>query len=290
MHRPQDMGDHKHEALLNEIIEAILASPEPVHLWKVKSHIGVVGNEIADNIAKGVAKGEIDMEDCIEYSEPSNNRHLIYWPHEVTEAPAPPRTHTVPPPVQQAADPAAAPRKRKRPLENLGKDLKRRSHEKCKFGKANRETIYFEAWHRTAPQRVAKASNKFLTDNKISFGERKAALAYRYGCLYNQKLAMRYGHATSDRCLLCGEPDGGHHTASGCAKLKGMYIDRHNRIGRILLREIARGRKGGFLVQLDLGSPEKLTPEELPAMPRTIVVYPSRGPAREYAPTGESSP
>ncbi len=45
------------------------ASPEPVHLWKVKSHIGVVGNEIADNIAKGVAKGEIDMEDCIEYSE-----------------------------------------------------------------------------------------------------------------------------------------------------------------------------------------------------------------------------
>ena len=55
------------------------------------------------------------------------------------------------------------------------------------------------------------------------------------------------------------QPDSGHHTASGCVKLKGMYIERHNKIGRIMMKEIARGRKGGLLVQLDLGSQTKLT-------------------------------
>ena len=72
------MTDHKHASLLHAIIELILESPAPVHIWKVKSHIGIVGNEIADEIAKTVARGEVDMEDLIEYTEPNNIRHAIY--------------------------------------------------------------------------------------------------------------------------------------------------------------------------------------------------------------------
>jgi ribonuclease HI len=90
MHRPQDMTDHKHASLLHAIIKQIVESPAPIQVWKVKSHIGIVGNEIADEIAKEVARGEVDMDDLIEYTEPSNDRHTIYWPHEVTEAPVRP--------------------------------------------------------------------------------------------------------------------------------------------------------------------------------------------------------
>ena len=266
MHRPQDMTDHKHASLLHAIIEQILESPAPVHIWKVKSHIGIVGNEIADEIAKTVARGEMDMEDLIEYTEPSNVRHTVYWPHEVTEAPArppmqAPSDHTCPPPPLK---------KRKRPLENLHTDLKRISTQHCKFGNANRQTFYFEAWRRSAPSRIDKTSNKFMTCKKVTHAERKTALAYRYGCLYNQKLAHRYGHAPNAQCLLCGQPDSGHHTASGCTKLKGMYIERHNKIGRLMLKEIARGRKGGYLVQMDLGSKTKLAIDDIAPQPRTI--------------------
>ena len=264
MQRPQDMADHKHATLLHELSQQIAESPAQVHIWKVKSHVGIVGNEIADEIAKQVARGEADMEDMIEYAEPSNNRHNIYWPHEVTEAPGhPPRAHptTATPP---------APKKRKRPLENLHSDLKMISIQHCKFGKANRQTLYFEAWHRSAPTRLDKTSNSFMTSKKVTYAERKAALAYRYGCLYNQKLAHRYGHAPTARCLLCGQPDSGHHTASGCAKLKGMYIERHNKLGRLMLKEIARGRKGGYLVQMDLGSQTKLAIDNMAPQPRTI--------------------
>ena len=109
-----------------------------------------------------------------------------------------------------------------------------------------------------------------MISKKVTHAERKTALAYRYGCLYNQKLAHRYGHAPNARCLLCGQPDSGHHTASGCAKLKGMYIERHNKLGRLLLKEIARGRKGGYLVQMDLGSEAKLASDGIASQPRNI--------------------
>eukprot|EP00775_Hariotina_reticulata_P008157 gene8157-biopygen10023 len=36
----------------------LAASPVPVHIWKVKSHIGIVGNEKADRAAVKVATGE----------------------------------------------------------------------------------------------------------------------------------------------------------------------------------------------------------------------------------------
>ena len=71
-----------------------------------------------------------------------------------------------------------------------------------------------------------------------------------------RKMAYRCGHAPSSKCLLCCDEDGGHHTASGCPALKRMYINRHNKVGRLIMTRVLRGRKGAFVIQMDLGSTE----------------------------------
>ena len=69
-------------------------------------------------------------------------------------------------------------------------------------------------------------------------------------------LSMLLQGAPSSKCLLCGDEDGGHHTASGCPALKRMYINRHNKVGRLIMTRVLRGRKGAFVIQMDLGSTE----------------------------------
>ena len=46
---------------------------------------------------------------------------------------------------------------------------------------------------------------------------------------------------------------------SGCqhSSMQGMYTERHNKIGRIIIRAIAKGNRGGEICSMDLGSGEK---------------------------------
>ena len=121
---------------------------------------------------------------------------------------------------------------------------------------ANRATCYFEAFKRIEERLDLPASNEYMTSGKIKYAERKTALRYRYGTMWTRKMAYRCGHAPSSKCLLCGDEDGGHHTASGCPALKRMYINRHNKVGRLIMTRVLRGRKGAFVIQMDLGSTE----------------------------------
>jgi hypothetical protein len=63
------------------IKNTIVSRQSPTHIVKVKSHRSgsLVGNEIADQIATGVAKGEIRPD--MEVIEPSNDRANEYWLH-----------------------------------------------------------------------------------------------------------------------------------------------------------------------------------------------------------------
>ena len=122
---------------------------------------------------------------------------------------------------------------------------------------ANRATCYFEAFKRIEDTLDLPASNEYMTSSKVKYAERKTALRYRYGTMWTRKMAFRCGHAPSSRCLLCGDEDGGHHTASGCPALKRLYINRHNKVGRLIVTRVLRGRKGAFAIQMDLGSAER---------------------------------
>jgi hypothetical protein len=75
------MREHRHLALIQDIVKSVTNSTCIVHLWKVKSHIGIVGNEIADVTAVAVSKGLTHSEDVKkkEYKHPSNQRDDMYW-------------------------------------------------------------------------------------------------------------------------------------------------------------------------------------------------------------------
>jgi hypothetical protein len=55
---PHDLTEHRHNALLRSIADAIERSAGTVHLYKVAAHAGIIGNEAADAIAVALAKGE----------------------------------------------------------------------------------------------------------------------------------------------------------------------------------------------------------------------------------------
>ena len=215
---PQDQTDHLHRLLLEEAARMIEKSNEKVTLYKVKGHSCLVGNEKADEIwcPVGVAKGHIPEERCQEVAAPSNDRGAKYWPYRIHVRP---RTGC----------------KIRRPLVDLKNSLKLKCHEHCKLGMANCDIIYFKSMANIQERCMGTPSNAFMTSSKITYHERKIALAYRYGVMWTRKRAYKCGYAPDSRCTLCGQEDGGHHTASGCTALKKQYINQHNKIVRIIM-------------------------------------------------------
>jgi ribonuclease HI len=311
--RPQELEGHKHQDLIKAIDTLICSSPEPIHLYKVTAHQGVVGNEQADEIAKAAAKGRAPDAQHHTYDVPSNSRTSMYWPVETVEKTPDPdgaveeeaqdldnyvivckkgkhvRCMTRPEAERvirqditgetyilqdRATPPAPAPKEQpvitKRPLEDLKGHLKKLSHKKCRLGNANRSTLYFEAWARTSEEREERESNHFMTSADTTHGVRKTVLKYRSGTLYNRKRAHWFKHADNSNCLLCGQKDGCHHTASGCPALSRLYTHRHNAIGRLILKAIMRGRKGAFVLMMDLGSDAHCSADGLVTHPHRI--------------------
>jgi ribonuclease HI len=272
--RPQDMREHRHLTLIEQIGRRIASSPVPIHIWKVKSHIGIVGNEIADAAAVRVANraGEADsddeddlsetssdmsdsdappsaaglMPDCMTVEWPcytaSNDRHRLYWPH--TRATA------------READ-AATSRKKieivRQPVPNLAETLKQHMHHARQLGSSNQEALYYSGWHRMDKDIDHKYSHMFMSSSKVRFADRKRVLQYRYGLLPTQKLMKRYHLADSSLCPLCGEEDGGHHAVSACRQLSTTVTLRHNDAGTAIVEAIAQGEKGGQLIASDVG-------------------------------------
>jgi hypothetical protein len=102
-----------------------------------------------------------------------------------------------------------------------------------------------------------------MRNTDITHGVRKTVLKYRSGTPFNRKRACWFKRADNSNCLLCGQEDGCDHTASGCPVLGRLYTHRHNTIGRIILKAITRGRKGGYVVMIDLGSDSHCTADGL---------------------------
>ena len=249
LRRPQDLLNHQHCELIKEIVTEIVNRGLRTTLHKIKGHASIIGNEKADAIAKAAATGDTsDYEECEKYESPSNNRLTQYWPYKTQWNNRWSRTNGQRTLIDRF--------KRVNPLTDLHDSVRHYCHQKSRFGMANRATCYFEAFKRIEERLDLPASNEYMTSGKIKYAERKTALRYRYGTMWTRKMAYRCGHAPSSKCLLCGDEDGGHHTASGCPALKRMYINRHNKVGRLIMTRVLRGRKGAFVIQMDLGSTE----------------------------------
>ena len=148
-----------------------------------------------------------------------------------------------------------------RPLTDLHDSIRQYCHQKSRFGMANRATCYFEAFKRIEETPGPACSSRPRGTPSI-YAERKPTLRYRYGTMWTRKMASRCGHAPSSKSLLCGDEDGGHHTASGCPALKRMYIDqRAQHRWPTDMTRMLKGRNGAFVIQMDLGSTDNCAEE-----------------------------
>ena len=86
------MQRHKHKPILEAIAQLVRRYGTPVQLYKVKAHSGVVGNEMADEVAKeAVGKIEAGGEDVAVCDAPAYTPYQqMFWP---TQTPPQPHHH-----------------------------------------------------------------------------------------------------------------------------------------------------------------------------------------------------
>lgn len=118
------------------------------------------------------------------------------------------------------------------------------------------------------PKRTGPLSNTYKQAyTPLCKGDRAMANKYRMGQLWNRKTAHRWGQAPDPMCPLCGQVDGGHHMVSNCrdSRIQCMVAERHNDLGRTILRALRKGHRGGDIVAADVGNADKLTAAGCPA-------------------------
>jgi ribonuclease HI len=235
LHRPAKMQHCKNKPLIDSIIDIIRHSPHHIHLRKVKAHIGIPGNELADEAARQATRLQQytdSMPTCdVDPDPPSHNQ---FWP-------IPSASH---------AEPRAP---AMRHIGDLGKDLKTFMHEKHKVGYSNTSSVYYQAWANTVVAAHGRQSNALMLSGKVDPLDRVITQQYRYGGLNTAKLRHRMKVAPNPNCILCGQLDGGHHSLSGCPHMSGMHIERHNKAGHMILKALLQGGRGADVVMHDIG-------------------------------------
>lgn len=219
----------------------------------MKSHTGIIGNDRADRAAQAVAKGEIQEENLTYCLTASNCRNTQYWPNTI-------HTATKQNPVTKTTDPINI----YTPLTTINDHLKSYVHNVCRIGLANQEAEYYTRWQHIRREIEPKYSHMYLKSSKVDQWLTKKVMQYRYGALPTQKLMYRMGKAITQNCLLCNQPDGGHHAVSGCPSLFKAAILRHHDAGAEILSAIAKGERGGEILLSDVGARKRLPEAERP--------------------------
>eukprot|EP00955_Chlamydomonas_euryale_P045274 353108-Chlamydomonas_euryale.AAC.6 len=117
----------------------------------------------------------------------------------------------------------------------------------------------------------------------VTCAERRTALRWRSGTLWNNKLAARTNHGGSDVCPLCMHPDCGMHKASGCTHptIQKIYTERHNKVGRCVLTSVHKGDIGAHLKYADVGN-ERNCMEDQPDQGALVRWGPGLAPTQVY--------
>ena len=203
LRNPRDYRTHPQRGLLQELAGNLLArtrAGNKTHITKVKAHAGCPGNVMADRTAAGECAPDSTVE-----MEP--------------QAALPPRWLARLDPSTHSWT----------PLANLKNALRRNTPRSFIMGKANQHTCYFQAYSGVASQ-SHMSSHHFLVGTGANWQEKRLALKYRGGLIYNQKLAVRYGQSQDATCPLCDGQDSQSHLLGGCQDevMSGMYNNRHN--------------------------------------------------------------
>jgi hypothetical protein len=137
------MQEHRHHHLLTDIVHKLRTSQATLHLWKVTSHTGIYGNDMADDMAVEVAT-ERQAPTTTDQVQ-SNARATYYWPHSIEDIAT--QTGT---------------RRESTPLANLAETLKTTAKRNCAPGGANTDGVYFKAWEDQDRHIQHKYSHMFM--------------------------------------------------------------------------------------------------------------------------------
>ena len=268
--------ESKHLGILNAAVESIaksLRSGQNIHIIKVKSHIGIKGNEEADRLAHDACESP----NChLQVLDGLPVRQHLFWPLQKqpsVERPAQQRGGS-PEVERRPSSPRAFPQSTLDPEEDDGimpdcqvNDLRRGMKTLIRptlaLGYA-KQTIYGEAWRATSTHMLGELSNHLW--RSATMPTITQILKYRFGQLWNMKLAYRQGRPylpgwplpRSDKCPHCRQPDSGGHILGGCNHkvMKSLYISRHDEAMRKVLKHINQGKHGAFLKIADIGRDE----------------------------------
>ena len=223
----------KHEEPLSLIVEELDQKARDgvtVQTLEVKSHIGIEGSEKADKPAHEACRPRECNNSAREGVE---TREDIYWPiflgskifkiHNATVGAAAIVMNAQGKEQVSQADPARQdgvglfqvndPRKGLKALLKLG----------CSMGFSNK-TVYVLAWLAAMPYMIGDISNHSWASPQITASMVTMILKYRYGQLWNMKIAFRQQRPylpglripRSDKCPQCGPADSGGHVLGGC--------------------------------------------------------------------------
>ena len=239
------------QAIVNMLIERA-RNGDTTTILKVKSHIGIDGNKVADELvaaAEAMAAGQpVDRDVSQQYCE---DLDMKFWPQKE---------------VSSAANDVGEANMQN--VRDLGDSLADAVHNKLKLGQSNQESVYFNCWKRLQPFTSAKFSNQFWNMSAITKPMLVNTLKYRFGRLWNKKLAymMKAPYLPGDapardmECPLCGLDDAAGHILGGCRhkEMSAMYIARHDKAMRKVIQEAVKGEHGNFYIIADVGKIEGL--------------------------------
>jgi ribonuclease HI len=296
MLRPETLELCIHKDLLLRITQELRRRAEAgwhTQLVKVKAHSGVPGNERADKEATAAGagfKGPLYNGPGPLHSEKADNdpRTGYWWL----------RKRATPAAEGQAAEPA-------RYVADLGAGLKSAL---CRGVRAGYRPVgIYGSLIRTAlPSMDVPRSTATLRRCGWGGAYRLArpSLLYLWGCMWNAKLAARFGCTLKGKklpagnntqqvgqkrtrdacnsthppaapdapCAVCGGPDSGTHIMGGCrhADTQRLYINRHNRGLLCVAEAVSRGNHGAGYMVLDATSLEAtpaFAPDSIPSIP-----------------------
>ena len=169
---PQALQQCKHKAILKDIIELLLdraRSGARTHILKVKSHIGIKGNEEADKLATEAVKPEGCSE---EYTIGREGLHGLHWPTINIDKPNSDGTH----------------RTEEHMTGNLNAALKRAVHHECQAGNANK-TLYVELWEQVQAKLLPHTAQHIWTSSAVTHRMLLNVLKAQFGQLWNMNMA-----------------------------------------------------------------------------------------------------
>jgi len=144
---PELHRKHTHSKLLEQFISMINKSDTPINFYKIKAHVGVIGNEFADAIAKVAALHNYGHDWAFPPPSPDGNpsAHVYWLAEEKNET-----THTT-------TKICLA------PLHNIKDKLKAHMSKHHRLGDANANSGYYKYWKRLLTFVNLTTSNSFRT-------------------------------------------------------------------------------------------------------------------------------